>query len=134
VLTTDSVLEITRVDRIDGRAFASATVWVRADLAAGLSPRALELRPLSEQLGVELGGARQVITAVGATTVEAKLLGIPKGAPLLRVERTTWDVSGRPVLRSDAQYNPLVTELVADLPPATHDLDPGMRLVQPARD
>src|SRR5215467_9736240 len=55
VLATDSVLEIARVDRVNRQAFATATVWVRADLAAGLSPRALERRPLSEQLGVELG-------------------------------------------------------------------------------
>jgi GntR family transcriptional regulator len=134
LLATDTVLEVTRIDRIDGRPFATATVWVRADLAAGLSPRALERRPLSEQLGVELGGATQTITAVGATRDDAELLGVPKGAPLLRVERTTWDVDGRRILRSDARYNPLLTELVADLPPAAHDVEPGLRLVsRPAR-
>ncbi len=113
----------------------TATVWVRADLAAGRSPRALERRPLSEQLGVQLGGATQTITAVSATKQDAGLLGVPKGAPLLRVERTTWDADGRPVLRSEARYNPLLTELVADLPPAMHDIEPGLRLIaQPARD
>jgi GntR family transcriptional regulator len=135
VLTTESVLEVTRVDRIDGQPFATATVWVRADLAAGLSPRALERRPLSEQLGVQLGGAAQTITAIGATKRDAGLLGVPKGAPLLRVDRTTWDADGRPILRSEARYNPLLTELVADLPPAMHDIEPGLRLIaQPAPD
>jgi GntR family transcriptional regulator len=130
VLTTESVLEVTRVDRIDGQPFATATVWVRADLAAGLSPRALERRPLSEQLGVQLGGATQTITAVSATKQDTGLLGVPKGAPLLRVERTTWDADGRPILRSEARYNPLLTELVADLPPAMHDIEPGLRLIR----
>jgi GntR family transcriptional regulator len=128
VLATDSVLEVTRIDRIDGKPFATATVWVRADLAAGLSPRALERGPLSDQLGVELGGATQTITAVGATKQEARLLGVPTGAPLLRVERTTSDTAGRPILRSEAHYNPLLTELVADLPPAAHDIEPDLRL------
>ena len=129
VLTTESVLEVTRVDRIDGQPFAMATVWVRADLAAGLSPRALERGPLSAQLGVELGGATQTITAVSATKQDADLLGVPKGAPLLRVERTTCDVGGHRILRSEARYNPLLTEFVADLPPAVHDVEPGLRLI-----
>ena len=129
VLPTESVLEVTRIDRIDGQPFATATVWVRADLAEGLSPRALERRPLSAQLGVELGGATQTITAVSATKQDAGLLGVPKGAPLLRVERTTLDAHGRRILRSEARYNPLLTELVADLPPAVHDIEPGLRLI-----
>jgi GntR family transcriptional regulator len=110
VLTTESVLEVT-------------------DLAAGLSPRALERGPLSAQLGVELGGATQTITAVSATKQDADLLGVPKGAPLLRVERTTCDVGGHRILRSEARYNPLLTEFVADLPPAVHDVEPGLRLI-----
>jgi GntR family transcriptional regulator len=135
VLTTDAVLEIARVDRVDGQPFAIATVWVPADLAAGLSPRALEQRPLSEQLGVVLGGAMQTITAVGATKQDAALLRVPKGAPLLRVERTTRGADSRPILCSDARYNPLLTELVADLPPAVHDIEPGLRLIaEPTRD
>src|SRR6266516_5223287 len=132
VLTTDLVLEIARIDRVNGQAFAAATVWARADLAADLSPRALEKRPLSDQLGVELGGATQVITAVGASKEDAEQLGVPKGAPLLRVQRTTRDVSGRAVLLSDARYNPLVTEIVAELPPAVNDMDRGIRLITAA--
>lgn len=130
VLATDSVLEIARIDRVNGQAFATATVWARGDLAAGLSPRALERRPLSDQLGVELGGATQVIAAVSASTEDADRLGVPTGAPLLRVERTTRDVSGRVVLRSVARYNPLLIELVAELPPAAGDMDPGVRLTR----
>jgi GntR family transcriptional regulator len=130
LLNTESVLEITRIDRVDGQPFATATVWVRSDLAAGLSPRALEHRPLSEQLGVELGGATQTITAVSATKHDADMLEVPTGAPLLRVDRTTSDADGRPILRSQARYNPLLAELVADLPPAVHDLEPGLRLTR----
>ena len=54
---------------------------------------------------------------------------MPKGAQLLRVERTTWDAEGRPILRSDARYNPHLTEFVVDLPSAVHDNEPGLRLI-----
>jgi hypothetical protein len=36
------------------------------------------------------------------------------------------------VLLSDARYNPLVTELVAELPPAVNDMDRGIRLIPAA--
>jgi len=128
VLPTDRVLEIARVDRVDGQPFASATVWVRAELAAGVTPASLERRPLSDQLGTALGGATQTITAVLATGPDAQLLQVPRGAPLLRCERTTTDAAGRPVLRSEALYNPLLTEFVAELSP---ELEDGVRLVPP---
>lgn len=129
VLTTETVLELGRIDRMDGRPFAVATVWVRSDLSSGLSPRALERRPLSEQLGVELGGAVQTISAVAATSREVQSLEVPRGAPLLRIERTTSAADGTPVLRSVALYNPLLAELVAHLPPVPDDAAPGLRLL-----
>ena len=130
ILGTNSVLEIARVDRVDGQPFATATVWIQGDLSAGLSRLTLEQRPLSEQLGVNPGGATQVISAVAASKQDAELLQLPKGAPLVRCERTTVDTNGRPVLRSEALYNPLITEFVTELPPALEDADPaGLRLV-----
>jgi GntR family transcriptional regulator len=125
LLGAGPVLEVERVDRVDGQPFATATVWVRADVAAGVTRRSLEDRPLSDQLAVALGGATQAITAVAASKHEADLLGVPKGAPVLRCDRTTRDTAGQPVLRSEALYNPLATEFVADLPPALGD---GLRL------
>jgi hypothetical protein len=54
----------------------------------------------------------------------------------LRIERTTSDTGGRPVLRSVALDNPLLTELVAELPPVRDDAEPGLRLIptSPAHD
>ena len=125
VLQTDAVLEITRLDRVDGQPFATATVWVRSDLADRITRRSLAQRPLSDQLPVALGGASQSISAVAAARRDADLLHIPENAPLLRCERTTTDAHGRPILRSEALYNPLLTEFVTELPPALED---GVRL------
>jgi GntR family transcriptional regulator len=112
------VLEITRLDRIDRQPFATATVWVVADLVRGLTPRDVESRPLSEQLGVPLGGATETITAVGASASQARALGVRERTPLLHVDRVIRDVAGRPILRSQAHYNPVLTQFVVELPPA----------------
>jgi DNA-binding GntR family transcriptional regulator len=41
--------------------------------------------------------ANQVVGARAATTAQAKLLGEPRGAPLLTMTRTAWDSAGRAV-------------------------------------
>lgn len=129
ILGEAAVLEFTRLNLADDRPFASVTVWVPASLAADLSRRAVERRPLYELLDVTLGGATQTITAVAATRDDAERLGVARGSPLLRCERTTKDRTGRSVLLSDALFNPLVTEFVVDLP-AGEQLEPtGLRLI-----
>lgn len=113
-----SVLEITRLDRIDNQPFGIATVWAVGDLVGQLTPEDIESRPLSEQLGVPLGGATETITAVGATASNANALNVPARTPLLHVDRVIRDVGARPILRSRAFYNPVLTEFVVQLPPA----------------
>jgi DNA-binding GntR family transcriptional regulator len=130
VLGVPTVLEFSRLNLADDRPFARVTVWVPEHLAADLSRRAVEHRPLYDLLGIALGGATQVITAVGASTADAELLQLPVASPLLRCERITWDRAGRPVLLSDAVFHPLVTEFVAELP-ALENVEPtGLRLIR----
>jgi GntR family transcriptional regulator len=130
VLGGGTVLEFSRLNLADGRPFARVTVWVPERLAADLSRRAVEHQPLYDLLGVTLGGATQVITAVGASSDDADLLRLPAGSPLLACERTTTDTTGRAVLLSEAVFNPLVTEFVADLPSVDHVEPTGLRLIQ----
>jgi DNA-binding GntR family transcriptional regulator len=119
-----SVLEITRLDRIDNQPFGIATVWAVGDLVGQLTPEDIESRPLSEQLGVPLGGATETITAVGATASNANALNVPARTPLLHVDRVIRDVGARPILRSRAFYNPVLTEFVVQLPPASAAQEP----------
>jgi GntR family transcriptional regulator len=122
---TTSVLEITRRDHIDAQPFAIATVWVVGDLVRDLTPEDIESRPLSEQLGVQLVGATETISAVGASANDAKALGVPRRTPLLHVDRVIRDIAGRPILRSRTKYNPVLTEFVVELPPAAEEESPG---------
>ncbi|MBH1938341.1 GntR family transcriptional regulator [Streptomyces sp. AV19] len=52
---------------------------------------------LMRSAGITLHSARQTIGARAATPEEAGLLGEPTGAPLLTMERTTFDDTGRAV-------------------------------------
>ncbi|WP_062432876.1 GntR family transcriptional regulator [Herbidospora daliensis] len=56
--------------------------------------------------GVDLTHARHVIDAVAADPVDADLLGLPPGAPLLRERRHTTSAAGEPVEYSDDRYRP----------------------------
>ena len=121
-LEVGSVLEVVRLNSVDDEPFARMTVSVPEDLAAELSRGAVEQHPIYELLAVTLGGATQTISALGAGADDASLLRVPVGSPLLRCERLTVDDGGRPVLHSDAVYNPRTTELMVALP-AVADLD-----------
>lgn len=130
VLGADTVLEFSRLNLADDQPLARVIVWVPESLASDLSRRAVENHPLYELLGITLGGAIQTITAVGASRADADLLQLAEGSPLLRCERTTTDSTGRPVLLSEAVFNPLLTEFVADLPAVEHVEPTGLRLVR----
>ncbi|MEA3056094.1 MAG: GntR family transcriptional regulator [Actinomycetota bacterium] len=130
VLGVDTVLEIRRVNLADDEAFARVTVWVPEALATDLSRAAVERQSLYELLPTTLGGASQVISAVPAAPDDATLLDLPVGTPLLRAERTTRDVAGDAVLLSEAVFNPMLTELVVDLPPTGEAEPTGLRLVR----
>ncbi|MHB9858057.1 GntR family transcriptional regulator [Streptomyces sp. YIM S03343] len=61
---------------------------------------------LMRAAGITLHSARQSIGARGATAVEAERLGEPEGAPLLTMQRTTFDDTGRAVEFGDHTYRP----------------------------
>jgi GntR family transcriptional regulator len=101
------VLRVERVNLADDEPFALVTVWIRADLGAGLSRADVERAPFYDLLplrGVALGHAQQTITAELATANVAQLLDVDTGAPLLLVRRTTYDDAGAAILYSEHRY------------------------------
>ncbi|MFF5084612.1 GntR family transcriptional regulator [Actinoplanes sp. NPDC000266] len=56
--------------------------------------------------GVDLHAARHTFDAVAADPVDAALLGVAEGTPLLRERRLTSDSSGMPIEWSDDRYRP----------------------------
>ncbi|MFM7045028.1 MAG: GntR family transcriptional regulator [Ilumatobacteraceae bacterium] len=124
------VLRVKRRNLADGQPFAVVTVWCPADLGQHLSRHDVERQPFYELLGVELRGAVQTIGADAATGDDAALLAVPVGSPIVRCERLTTTVDGRPVLLSEHRFAGHRTEFVVDLPNAAPSLVPsGLRLV-----
>jgi GntR family transcriptional regulator len=130
-LGADQVLRVKRLNLADGEPFAVVTVWCRADLGQNLSRSDVERSPFYELLDIPLKGATQTIGADAAGAVDAELLGIPVGSPVLRCTRITTDLAGSPVLLSEHVFPAHRTEFVVDLPHAEPSIAPtGLRLVE----
>jgi GntR family transcriptional regulator len=56
------------------------------------------------RLGVTVSSARHLLDAVNATPADARLLGVPVGSALLRVQRQAFTADGQPVEWSDDRY------------------------------
>ena len=57
------------------------------------------------EAGVHLGRSDEQFSAVLADREEATLLGVDEPCPLLRVERHTYDLVGRPIEVVEARYH-----------------------------
>lgn len=95
--------DVRRVERLrltHGEPMAYLCNHLPSDLLSGDTRAELEstgLYRLMRGAGITLHSARQSVGARVATAEEAKLLGEEAGAPLLTMERTTFDDTGRPV-------------------------------------
>jgi DNA-binding GntR family transcriptional regulator len=95
--------DVCRVERLrltHGEPMAYLRNHLPSDLLPGDTRAELEstgLYRLMRGAGITLHSARQSVGARVATAEEAKLLGEEAGAPLLTMERTTFDDTGRPV-------------------------------------
>lgn len=130
-LGTDQVLQVKRLNLADGEPFAVVTVWCPGELGEHLCRRDVERSPFYELLGLQLLGATQTIAADVISPEDAVLLGVPTGSPVLRCERLTTGVDGRPVLLSQHVFPAHRTEFVVELPRAEPSISPnGLRLVE----
>lgn len=130
VLGSETVLRVRRLNLADGEPFALVTVWCPEEFGASLSRADVERSPFYELMGIELGGATQTIGAAAATAHDAELLLVPTGSPVLRCERITKSIDGRPVLISEHVFPAHLTEFVVDLPHVQASIAPsGFRLV-----
>ncbi|MDQ1629300.1 MAG: hypothetical protein QOI54_3044 [Actinomycetota bacterium] len=94
----EDAVYLERVRKADDVPLAIMRNWLPLDLAP--SPELLRTRGLYDLMrgtGIHLRIASQRIGATSATSEQGRLLALRKGAPLLTMERVTYDDSGRPV-------------------------------------
>ncbi|WP_187697746.1 GntR family transcriptional regulator [Pigmentiphaga humi] len=103
------VLRAMRVRSTKAGPVSCITTWVPREFADNLGRRQLGRKPilvLIEESGVEIGRARQTISARQADAAVAALLDVPLGAALLSVNRVVNDMADRPVLWLQGLYRP----------------------------
>lgn len=130
ILGESRVLEVRRLNLADGEPFARVTVWCPEGLAARFSRHDVESKPFYELLDAEVKGAEQTIGASAASPVDAALLDVPPGSPVLVCERITRSADGTAVLLSEHVYPGHLTVFSAELPAVGNGDGPaGLRLV-----
>ena len=99
------VLHLRRLRLADGLPVALHDAYVtRIDITRAELDAIGSLYALLERRGIELCEASEVLEAVVADTLTAELLGVRRGAPLLRVTRITWDHNRIPIEAITAFY------------------------------
>lgn len=131
VLGTEKVLRVERVNLADGEPFARVTVFCPEELGATLSKSQVASASFYDLLPVRVGAAVQTIEAAAASATDAELLHILEGSPVLRCERVTADVAGRPVLIGRYVFPGHRTAFTVALAHAESSIAPsGLRLVE----
>jgi GntR family transcriptional regulator len=130
------VLRVRRLNLADEHVFDLVTSWVPADVAAPLSRADIEAHGVFGSLrrhGVATGDVLQTITAAVATKEDARHLGVHAGSPLLVVEQTTADPTGRALKFSEHRYPAHRIHLEVRIAAAAATAEPpGLRLVNPS--
>lgn len=96
-----TVLRIQRLRYADGEPLCLMVDYLRLEYVPGLAEQGLHGESLYETLetryGLELARAEDTVTARGASVLEARLLGVAPGEPVLFVTRVTYLSGGEPV-------------------------------------
>lgn len=129
------VVQLVRLRLLDGQpAMLERMTYVEevgrplldADLDAGSIYALLIAR------GVDLHGARHTFDAVAADALDAELLGVAQGHPLLRERRLTTDSAGTPLEWSEDRYRSDVATVTVTNTRSTSRLEPTL-LGRPAQ-
>lgn len=97
----DTVCEVVRLRSVRREPVVLETSYFPSRLVPGLLDLDLETssiyRLLDQHFGVRPVRAVQSLEPVTASASDAELLQVPRGAPLMLVERTGWDARGRTI-------------------------------------
>lgn len=104
----EPVLRITRVRDVDDEPMSIEQLELPAAIVPGLAPEDMEsgnfYRLLRERFDVVVADAVQTLEPAVTNPEQAELLDVPVYAPILQVERTTRDTTGRIVEFAHAVY------------------------------
>ena len=95
------VLRVERIRLIKGSPVSYTVSYIPSDLGKKISIKDLTIQPilnvLEKKCKVKISRGFQIIEATVADSRIASFLDVMTGAPLLKIERTVFDISNRPV-------------------------------------
>lgn len=113
----DPVIQVLRLRSLDG----NPTMVERSNFVADVGNALFDFDTDSGSIfgyltsrGVDLSRGKHVIDAVGADEMDASLLGVAAGSPLLREHRLTYAADGRILECSDDRYLPHLANFVIE--------------------
>jgi GntR family transcriptional regulator len=107
VTANADVLRVVRVRWLDAQPLGHFVSHLPADIGARMTKAKLKSTPmltLIQDAGVRIAAAHQTISATLADATLSAALHVEIGSPILRVTRTVFDMSGRPVQHILAQF------------------------------
>lgn len=105
----DPIVEVLRLRTADGTPVMLERLCYPYEVGRHILNFDTDSGSIFEQLtacNVDIHHATRMIDAVGANDVDASLLGIREGAPLLRLRRRAFTIDGTPIEWSDDRYLP----------------------------
>lgn len=103
------VLEVVRLRSLNGRVVmlerTAYPSWI-APIVEELSPDEPSVVGALESRGVRMVSGEQSIDAIAAPSEDARLLGVRRSSPLLRVNRVSYSADGRAIEAGDDRYLP----------------------------
>lgn len=118
VASGQPLVRAVRVRYRDGAAIGYVVSYVPASLGRHMTPAELRRTPilrLIQNAGQRLGKATQTIAAIPADSAICHPLGVEPRSAILRITRTTYDPSGKPILLTIAHYRSDRYQLRIDL-------------------
>lgn len=103
----EKVIRAVRIRWLEGEPLGCVVSYVPSRLGASFDRGELESTPmlkLLELAGMKIGAASQTVSATTADASLANMLDVEIRAPILRITRTVYDVSGAAILFTLAQY------------------------------
>lgn len=102
------LLRLERIREGGGEPFAFETCYISADEFSGLTRQGLErgslFSILEREYGIVIAHADEEIDATAADAQAARLLGVARGVPVLRIRQTIYSTGGKPTVYALGLY------------------------------